>query len=234
MCGRPPVCHHSKEGQQDILRRSQHSISASAPISWLVYQLCMAQSKWPKLSCWSTTPRQTYKHLLHAGFPDGVSPRREGAVHGLTRLQLLSGRTERRMGLCWEKQHLRRPQGSKNMALGCLLLWRPEGATRKRRAYLNSSPEELLPRAAQVGEEPGGDQAKPRATHLELGAPAAGGCDCVFPRPAPGSLASLPVLNLLLMFPGDTPPISFEKPCLQTLLWLQPPPSVPKGSPLPV
>lgn len=55
------------------------------------------------------------------------------------------------------------------------------------------------------------------ATHLELRAPAAGRHDCVLPWPAPGPLASLPVLYLLLMFPGDTAPISFEKPCLQTL-----------------
>lgn len=53
----------------------------------------------------------------------------------------------------------------------------------------------------------------------------------MLPRPAPGPLASLPVLYLLLMFPGDTAPISFEKPCLQTLLRPQPPPSAPKGLP---
>lgn len=83
-----------------------------------------------------------------------------------------------------------------------------------------------------MGEEPKGRQCKALATHLELGAPAAGGHDCVLPWPAPGPLASLPVLHLLLMFPGDTAPISFEKPSLQTLLWLQPPPSTPKRSPL--
>lgn len=94
---------------------------------------------------------------------------------------------------------------------------RPEGTTGKRPAHLNSSSEELLPGAAQVDEEPEGDRAKPLGTHLELGAPAAGGHDCVLPRPAPGPLASLPVLYLLLMFPGDTAPISFEKPCLQSL-----------------
>lgn len=53
----------------------------------------------------------------------------------------------------------------------------------------------------------------------------------MLPWPAPGPLASFPVLHLLLMFPGDTAPISFEKPGLQTLLWLQPPPSTPKRSP---
>lgn len=59
--------------------------------------------------------------------------------------------------------------------------------------------------------------AMPVATHLELRAPAARRHDRELPWPAPGPLASLPVLYLLLMFPGDTAPISFEKPCLQTL-----------------
>lgn len=83
-----------------------------------------------------------------------------------------------------------------------------------------------------VRSQSGTAQAKPVATHLELRAPAAGRHDGVLPWPAPGPLASLPVLNLLLMFPGDTAPISFEKPCLQTLLWLQCPPSAPKRFPL--
>lgn len=88
---------------------------------------------------------------------------------------------------------------------------RPEGVTGKRPAYLDSSPEAPLPRLAWVR------STRPMATHLELRAPAAGRHDCVLSWPAPGPLASLPVLDLLLMFPGDTAPISFEKPCLQTL-----------------
>lgn len=115
------------------------------------------------------------------------------------------------------------------MPAGAIHWQRPEGATAKMATYLNSSPEESLPKAAGVTEEPKGVRTKPAATHLELGAPAAGGHDCVFPWPAPGPLASLPVLYLLLMFPGDTAPISFEKLCLQTRLWLQPPPSAPGG-----
>lgn len=46
----------------------------------------------------------------------------------------------------------------------------------------------------------------PPATHLELGVPATGGHHRVLPRPAPGPLASLPVLHLLLLFPEDNHP----------------------------
>lgn len=82
-------------------------------------------------------------------------------MHSLTRLLLLlllSGRTECRTGLGREK----RPPGGPGVARACSLLpvctigWqRPEGAAGEGQpAYVSRSPEERLPGAAQVGEEP--------------------------------------------------------------------------------
>lgn len=70
-----------------------------------------------------------------------------------------------------------------------------------------------LPRAALEGRSQIGSARKAQGTHLELGAPAAGRHHCVFPWPAPGSLAFLPILYLLLVFPEDTSWVSVEKPC---------------------
>lgn len=65
----------------------------------------------------------------------------------------------------------------------------------------------------------------PAATHLELGVPATGHRG-VLPWPAPGPLASLPVLHLLLVFPKDNHQSGWEKPCAHTL-------SSPHGKPRP-
>lgn len=77
------------------------------------------------------------------------------------------------------------------------------------------SPRLLLPHWQRPGGQQGGrrkardsfpsalSQIRAISTYLELGVPAAGGHHRVLPRPAPGPLASLPVLHLLLVFPKE-------------------------------